>query len=215
MEKLVAVLLVFLGLLLIVPQTVIASDPDLTTDFNVTYPTAANFTFTFNATEQPKGKALPFFATFNMGLPGLSGLGLSAVVFKFGPYSQVDPHTHPRATEIFFLLEGCVDVGFVDTNNNLFQTTLQAGSLFVFPKGLLHFQRNNQDYKASGFSALSSENAGILIVANALFTSSGTGLPDNVLETALGTNSKTIDTIKKTLGASATPSTPSTPSQGY
>lgn len=106
MEKSGAALLVFLGLLVIFSQTVIASDPDLTTDFNVTDPTAANFTFTFNLQEQGKGSALPFFASFNMGLPGLSGLGLTAVIFEFGPYSQINPHTHPRATEIFFLIEG-------------------------------------------------------------------------------------------------------------
>lgn len=207
MERWGALLVLFVGLLMTVTQTVLASDPDLTTDFNVTNPTAANFTFLGfrknNLKAPPKGQATPSFASFNMGLPGLNGLGLTAVVFQFSPYSQVSPHTHPRATEIFYLTSGQVDVGFVDTNNNLFATTLYGGDLFVFPKGLLHFQRNNQNYPAQGFSALSSENPGVLMAANALFTASGSGLPDNVLETALGTDAYTVDNIKKKLGASS------------
>ncbi|CAM6101598.1 unnamed protein product [Calypogeia fissa] len=202
MEKLGALLLVFLGLLVTASQTVLASDPDLTTDFDVSNPTAANFTFTGfrNPKQQPKGMALPTFAAFDMGLPGLTGLGLTAVLFEFGPYSQINPHTHPRATEVFYVLTGCIDVGFVDTNNTLFQASLEVGDIFVFPKGLLHFQRNNQNYPASGYSVLSSESPGILQVVSALFTSSGTGLPDNVLESAFGTNARAINKIKKSLG---------------
>lgn len=203
-----AAVVLLLGVLALAasPQAVLASDPDLTTDFDVVNPSAANFTFTGfrNPMDQLNGVAKPFFASFNMGLPGLNGLGLTAVLFEFGPYSQINPHTHPRATEIFYLLKGCVDVGFVDTANTLFQTTLQTGDVFVFPKGLLHFQRNNQDAPATGYSVLSSENPGILQVAAALFTSSGTGLPDNVLEVALGANTPAIDNIKKSLGAAST-----------
>lgn len=104
----------------------------------------------------------------------------------------------------FVSCAGCLDVGFVDTTNTLFQATLQTGDLFVFPKGLLHFQRNNQDYTASAYSVLSSENPGVLQVAAALFTSSGTGLPDNVLEAALGSKAPAIDSIKKSLGDTST-----------
>lgn len=207
MEKSGALLLLFLGLLATTSQTVWASDPDLTTDFGISSPVAANFTFTFFPKDQPKGKATPTFASFDTGLPGLTGLGLTAVLFQFGPYSQINPHTHPRATELFYVIDGCVDVGFVDTNNDLFEITLQAGQLFVFPKGLLHFQANNQNYKATGYSVLSSENPGVLMIANALFTASGTGLPDNVLEVAFGSTAYTVDGIKKSLG--------DPPSQGY
>lgn len=108
MEKSAALLLLLLGLLVTVSQMVVASDPDLTTDFDVANPTAANFTFTGfrNPTQLGKGNALPSIASFDMGLPGLSGLGLTAVLFEFGGYSQINPHTHPRATELFFVLSG-------------------------------------------------------------------------------------------------------------
>lgn len=196
-------LLLFLALLVTVSHTVRASDPDLTTDFGISATSAANFTFTGFRNLQPGGKgvATPTAASFQQ-LPGLTGLGLTAVQFEFGPQSQISPHTHPRATEIFYVLSGTVDVGFVDTNNDLFETTLQTGDVFVFPKGLLHFQRNNCDQPASGFSALSSENPGTLLVVSGLFTAGGKGLPDNVLATALGATTQTVDAVKKALGVS-------------
>lgn len=217
MAKSTTTLLLLLGLLLSASNIVKASDPDLTTDFGITSISAANFTFTGFRNPQPgaQGVATPTAASFQQ-LPGLTGLGLTAVLFEFGPQSQISPHTHPRASEIFYVLSGTVDVGFVDTNNDLFETTLQTGDLFVFPKGLLHFQRNNGGTPASGFSALSSENPGTLLLASALFTSGGSGLPDSVLATALGTSVQTVDSIKSALGGSASsPSASPAPSTGY
>ncbi|CAM6127891.1 unnamed protein product [Calypogeia fissa] len=191
--------MLILGLLVstLMVHTAVASDPDLTTDFNVTNPTVDDFTFKGFRNPQPLGfgMAAPTAAMIS----GLSGLGLTAVLFEFGPESQIDPHTHPRATEVFFVLSGELDVGFVDTANELFETTVKAGDIFVFPKGLLHWQRNNCQGTASGFSALSSENPGTLLIAKALFTAGGKGLPDIVLSTALGTNAKNaeIDKVKK------------------
>ncbi|CAM6099013.1 unnamed protein product [Calypogeia fissa] len=188
--------LVFLGLLLatVMVHTAVASDPDLTTDFNVTNPAAEDFAFReFRNLQAPgKGVATPHFAQFNMDPPfvGLNGLGLAAVLFEFGPESQIDPHTHPRATEMFFVLSGEIQAGFVDTANNFFETTLYVGDIFVFPKELLHFLRNNGKGTASGFSALSSENPGVLSVVKGLFTAGGTGFPDIVISTALGMDAK-------------------------
>ena len=46
------------------------------------------------------------------------------------------------AGAFLFLLDGALEVGFVDTTNKLFTQTLQAGDMFVFPKGLVHYQIN-------------------------------------------------------------------------
>ncbi|CAM6095433.1 unnamed protein product [Calypogeia fissa] len=193
--------LVILGLLLaaVAVQTVFASDPDLTTDFNVTNPTVANFTSTILRNPQQLGQGMARGTP--VAIAGLNGLGLSPVLFEFGPMSQIDPHTHPRGTEVFFVLSGEVDVGFVDTANNLFEITVQAGDIFVFPKGLLHWQRNNGKGTASGYSVVSSENPGILMVVEGLFTGGHKGLPDIVLATALGLNlaDQQIDSVKQTV----------------
>ncbi|CAM6107473.1 unnamed protein product [Calypogeia fissa] len=172
------------GLLLaaVAVYTVVASDPDLTVDFNVTNPTATDFMGTFDLTTPGQGMAFPVPST---NIPGLVGLGLTPVFFEFGPMSQIDPHTHPRATEVFYVLSGSIDVGFVDTNNDLFELTVNNGDIFVFPKGMMHWQRNSGTGTASGFSVLNSENPGTLQIIKGLFTANGLGLPDIVLATAL------------------------------
>jgi quercetin dioxygenase-like cupin family protein len=200
MGRTTGTLLLLLGLLAAAFNVVKASDPDLTTDFGLLFANVSDFTFKgfSNLGAQPQGQAKPNFAN----PPGLNGLGLAAVVFEFGAQSQIDPHTHPRGTEIFYVTSGTVDVGFVDTNNDLFETTLYTGDLFIFPKGLLHWQRNNQWGTASGFSALSSENPGNLFISDALFSAGAKGLPDNVLASAFSTTTAIIDGIKAKLGGS-------------
>ncbi|CAM6107471.1 unnamed protein product [Calypogeia fissa] len=142
--------LMILGLLLaaVAVQTVLASDPDLTTDFNVTNPTVADFTSTILRNPQQLGQGMA--KPTGVAIAGLSGLGLAPVLFEFGPMSQIDPHTHPRATEVFFVLSGEVDVGFVDTANNLFEITVQAGDIFVFPKGLAAQQCSGNGFRLLG-----------------------------------------------------------------
>jgi quercetin dioxygenase-like cupin family protein len=206
MGKSASAILLFLGMLVTVSQTVRASDPDLTTDYGINSTDVKDFTFTGfrNLPAGGNGVLIPTFATFQ-NFPGLTGLALTAVFFQFGPQSQITPHTHPRASEAFYVLTGTIDVGFIDTANNLFETTLQAGDLFVFPKGLIHWQRNNQWSTGSGYSVLNSENPGLLAVIPELFTAGGKGIPDNVLSAALGQPIKEVDTIKYGLGAKSNP----------
>jgi hypothetical protein len=100
---------VFLGLFLgaLMALTALASDPDLTTDFNVINPNVGDFTLPGFGNVQPGGQGMAAGTPATpSNLPGLSGLGLSAVLFEFGPESQIDPHTHPRATELFYVLSG-------------------------------------------------------------------------------------------------------------
>ena len=83
------------------------------------------------------------------------------------------PHTHPRATEALTLLEGTLEVGFVTSNpeNRFITTVLQKGDVFVFPKGLVHFQRNIGKTNARVISSLNSQNPGIVTIANVTFGS--------------------------------------------
>lgn len=49
----------------------------------------------------------------------------------------------------------------MDTTNKLFTRSLQAGDMFVFPKGLVHFQYNiDANNPALAVSAFGSANAG-------------------------------------------------------
>ncbi|KAL0383764.1 UNVERIFIED_CONTAM: putative germin-like protein 2-1 [Sesamum calycinum] len=106
-------------------------------------------------------------------LPGLNTLGISMVRIDYAPWGINPPHTHPRATEILTVLEGTLQVGFVTSNpdNSLITKTLQKGDVFVFPVGLIHFQHNVGTGNAVAIAALSSQNPGVITIANAVFGS--------------------------------------------
>ncbi|CAB4289286.1 unnamed protein product [Prunus armeniaca] len=109
------------------------------------------------------------------------------------------PHTHPRATEILVVLEGTLYVGFVTSNgdgNRLFTKVLNKGDVFVFPIGLIHFQLNVGHVNAVAFAGLSSQNPGVITIANAVFGSKPPINPD-VLTKAFQVDNKVVDYLQK------------------
>ncbi|XP_051148659.1 putative germin-like protein 2-1 [Andrographis paniculata] len=106
-------------------------------------------------------------------LPGLNTLGISMVRIDYAPWGINPPHTHPRATEILTVLEGTLNVGFITSNpeNRLITKQLVKGDVFVFPVGLVHFQQNVGTKNAVAIAALSSQNPGVITIANAVFGS--------------------------------------------
>ncbi|XP_074287847.1 germin-like protein [Silene latifolia] len=109
-----------------------------------------------------------------MQVPGLNTLGISLARIDFAPYGLNPPHTHPRATEVLTVLEGTLYVGFVTSNlatggNKLFTKVLNKGDVFVFPQGLVHFQFNVGNCPAVAIAGLSSQNPGVVTIANAVF----------------------------------------------
>ena len=114
-------------------------------------------------------------------IPGLNTLGISLVRIDYAPNGGLNaPHTHPRATEILVVLEGTLYVGFVTSNpeNRLISKVLYPGDVFVFPVGLIHFQFNVGKTKAVAFAGLSSQNPGVITIANAVFGSNPAINPD-------------------------------------
>ncbi|XP_031259170.1 germin-like protein subfamily 1 member 13 isoform X1 [Pistacia vera] len=113
-------------------------------------------------------------------IPGLNTLGISAARIDFAPYGQNPPHIHPRATEILVVLEGTLLVGFVTSNpnNTLISKVLNKGDVFVFPIGLVHFQFNIGKTNALAFAGLSSQNPGVITIADAVFGSNPPINPD-------------------------------------
>ncbi|KAJ0079287.1 hypothetical protein Patl1_23047 [Pistacia atlantica] len=98
----------------------------------------------------------------------------------YAPYGQNAPHTHPRATEILVVLEGTLLVGFVTSNpnNTLISKFLNKGDVFVFPIGLIHFQFNVGKTNAVAMAGLSSQNPGVITIADAVFGSKPAINPD-------------------------------------
>uniref|UniRef100_A0A2N9F334 Germin-like protein n=1 Tax=Fagus sylvatica TaxID=28930 RepID=A0A2N9F334_FAGSY len=130
-------------------------------------------------------------------LPGLNTLGISLARLDFAPYGLNPPHTHPRATEILVVVEGTLYVGFVTSNpNKLFTKVLNKGDVFVFPIGLIHFQFNIGQTNALAFAGLSSQNPGVITIANAVFGSTPPINPD-VLIKAFQLDKNVVDYLQK------------------
>jgi len=129
-------------------------------------------------------------------LAGLNTLGISAARIDFAPYGLNPPHTHPRATEVVFVLEGTLDVGFITTAKILVSKSIKPGDIFVFPKGLVHFQKNTGKGPASVISAFNSQLPGTQSIAATLFTATPT-VPDNVLAKAFHIGTGQVEKIKQ------------------
>ncbi|KAL3841194.1 hypothetical protein ACJIZ3_025785 [Penstemon smallii] len=117
--------------------------------------------FTFNGlnlpgnTSNPNGSRVTPVAIGQ--LPGLNTLGISMVRIDYAPWGINPPHTHPKSTEILTVIESSLQVGFVNSNpdNGLITKTLHKGDMFVFPVGLVHFQRNVETVNVVPIAALS------------------------------------------------------------
>lgn len=130
-------------------------------------------------------------------LAGLNTLGIAMARIDYKPWGINPPHTHPRATEIFTVLEGSLEVGFVTSNpeNRFISKVLQKGDVFVFPVGLVHFQRNIGNGNAVAIAALSSQNPGVITIANALFGSTPK-ISNDVLARAFQVDKTVVDNIQ-------------------
>ncbi|KAF5471078.1 hypothetical protein F2P56_011550 [Juglans regia] len=128
-------------------------------------------------------------------IPGLNTLGVSLSRIDYAPGGLNPPHTHPRATEIVFVLDGELDVGFITTANVLISKSIKKGEIFVFPKGLVHFQKNNGKVPAAVLAAFNSQLPGTQSIAATLFAATP-AVPDNVLTKAFQVGTKEVEKIK-------------------
>ncbi|KAM2302577.1 hypothetical protein COP1_033267 [Malus domestica] len=135
-------------------------------------------------------------------IPGLNTLGVSLARIDYAPGGINPPHTHPRATKIVYVLEGELDVGFITTANKLIRKTIQQGEVFVFPKGLVHFQNNNGKSPASMIAAFNSQLQGRVNIALTLFAATPE-VPENVLTKTFQVGTKQVDKIKSKLAPKA------------
>ncbi|XP_024959715.1 germin-like protein subfamily 1 member 11 [Cynara cardunculus var. scolymus] len=64
-----------------------------------------------------------------------------------------------------------IQVGFVTSNleNCLISKVLNKGDVFVFPEGLVHFQQNVGNCNVVAIVGLSSQNPGVITIANVVF----------------------------------------------
>lgn len=139
MARFIASAAVFV-VLAISAMSVSASDPELTTDFfvppGVNASTVDGSFFTFTGLEEgvypaPAAGQFGVSKVFSSAFPALTGLGVSAALLQFTPNSINAPHTHPRGTELLYLINGSLNVGVVDTTNKLYEMNITAGKSHI------------------------------------------------------------------------------------
>ncbi|CAF1105208.1 unnamed protein product [Rotaria sordida] len=126
--------------------------------------------------------------------PGAIGNGVAMTVGYLSACGINLPHTHPRATEINFSVDGDFDVGFLQENGvGFIMNTVRRGMAAVFPQGAIHFEQNLNCVPATFVAAFNNEDPGVLTIANTFFG----GLPANVVGASLGgLNITTINDIR-------------------
>ncbi|CAF1424338.1 unnamed protein product [Adineta steineri] len=126
--------------------------------------------------------------------PGLINHGIAMTIGFLGPCGINLPHTHPRATEINFSVDGDFQVGFFQENSASFvMNEIHKNQVAVFPKGAIHFEQNLNCTPATFVAAFNSEDPGVLTIGNSFFGS----LPATVVGASLGgLNITTIEDIR-------------------
>jgi quercetin dioxygenase-like cupin family protein len=183
-----------------------ASDPDILFDYivppNVTEVNGNFFTYTKirvffdGSSNSVDSKSMLASMT---EFPALNGQSVSLSLLSLAPGGVSAPHTRPHATGLFFVLEGTFEVGFVDTTNKLYTQTLQTGDMFIFPKGLVHYQYNSDTKNpAVAVAAFGSASASTVLIPTTLFD---VDIEDVILAKSFKTNVATIRKLKAGFGS--------------
>ncbi|KAJ7728464.1 RmlC-like cupin [Mycena metata] len=113
--------------------------------------------------------------------PAVIGNGVAMTIGFLGPCAMNSPHTHPRAAEINFSVNGTLRTGMLAENGARFVVNqLPPGSMTVFPQGAIHFEQNIGCEPAMFVAAFNGEDPGVLQMAQRFF-----GLPVDIVQATL------------------------------
>ncbi|GKV39123.1 hypothetical protein SLEP1_g46935 [Rubroshorea leprosula] len=135
-------------------------------------------------------------------VPGFNTLDIYVARIDYAHGGINPPHLHPRVFEVIFVLEGEIEVGFITTANVLMAKQINKGEVFVFPKGLLHYQKNIGKGPAVVIAAFNSQLARTQSVTASLFSATP-ALPDNVLAKAFHIATPEVENIKSRFAPSS------------
>ncbi|KAL7248413.1 hypothetical protein ACSBR2_003187 [Camellia fascicularis] len=83
---------------------------------------------------------------------------------------------------------------YTDSNGKLYKNVLQKGDVFVFPKGLPHYQANfDKTNKAVAVAAFGSSNAGTVSLPKSLF---GSNIDNEVLTKAFKISADNLQQLR-------------------
>jgi oxalate decarboxylase/phosphoglucose isomerase-like protein (cupin superfamily) len=162
-------------------------------------PNAQNDTYQFinNTVTPPTGGSI-VLSTIN-NFPALGATGLAQAVGFVNPCGLNTPHWHPRANEFLTVVKGELTGTLILENDNgagnvvgqpapvvgalpQISTTLSNFTGMLFPKGLIHWQFNNQCEPAIFVAGFDTPDPGRAEAARGFFS----GTPDEVLSASTG-----------------------------
>ncbi|KAI0832393.1 RmlC-like cupin [Trametes gibbosa] len=142
----------------------------------------SDFTFNFLNATATKGAGGTAVGATVANFPALVNNAMAMTIGFLGPCGMNTPHTHPRAAEMLYVVNGTLSSGMIAENGARFVfNTLEAGTAMLFPKGSIHFQQNEGCEPMMFVAALNHEDPGVESIAQRYF-----GLPPDVVAASLG-----------------------------
>lgn len=135
-------------------------------------------------------------------IPAINTIGITIARLICKPLAVIPPHSHPQFSELLTVLEGSLYVGFlVPYSSNLQKTQLvskilNAGDVFVFPQGHIHFQYTVGNTSATVVQAFNGANYLSAIVPSSIFASDPP-INDDYLAKAFKLDKTVIEDLRK------------------
>ncbi|KAJ7651161.1 hypothetical protein FB45DRAFT_997827 [Roridomyces roridus] len=140
------------------------------------------FDFLNPPTPPTTGKGGSIVLASSANFPAVIGLGSAMAVGFLDACSMNTPHTHPRATEMQFSVNGTIRTGMITENGARFiLNEIQPGQMTIFPMGSIHFQINDGCEPITFVSTFNSDDPGALQIAQRFL-----GLPFDITGATLG-----------------------------
>jgi oxalate decarboxylase/phosphoglucose isomerase-like protein (cupin superfamily) len=130
----------------------------------------------------------------NPFLTSLPNGGNGQTVVTMGPCAGNTPHTHPRGSEISFMLYGNITFGMIEENanmNNPIIRNITAGDTIHIPQGVLHFSHNPYCQPAAFLANFGNSDPGTQTTWNSMMR-----IPSYILNAATGLTEDTINQLK-------------------
>lgn len=155
--------------------------------------------------ETPNGSIRPNQVTTNPFLSTLPGDGNGQTLVTLGPCASNTPHTHPRGSEISYLLYGELQFGMVEENGGgerLIMRNITQNDTIHIPTGILHFSHNPTCYPAAFLANFATRDPGTQTMWNALLK-----IPNRILHAASGIPESTFQVLKSKFALVTAPGT--------
>ncbi|KAF7334307.1 RmlC-like cupin [Mycena sanguinolenta] len=142
----------------------------------------SNSIFSTPPKPQPSARGEKIVTANSASFPAVIGTRSAMAIGVLDACSMNTPHTHPRATEMQYSVNGTIRTGMITENGGRFiMTELPPGSMTIFPKGSVHFQVNDGCDPLLFVSSFNSEDPGVLSIAQRFL-----GLPPDIVGATLG-----------------------------